>query len=50
VAAGLITKTKVNRKNVYAVDLEKVKKHSDIQHVSRLVEALGMVAEDDSAW
>jgi len=49
-AAGLITKTKVNRKNVYAVDREKVENHSDIQHVERLIEALGRVAPDDSAW
>tara|TARA_B110001454_G_scaffold217757_1_gene243863 strand:+ start:1314 stop:1703 length:390 start_codon:yes stop_codon:yes gene_type:complete len=49
-AAGLITKTKVNRKNVYAVDREKVENHSDIQHVGRLIEALGGVVQDDSAW
>lgn len=49
-AAGLITKTKVNRKNVYAVDREKVENHSDIQHIGRLIEALGRVVPDDSAW
>jgi len=29
---GLITKTKHNRKNIYEIDPEAVKKHSDIQH------------------
>ena len=36
--------------SVYAVDREKVENHSDIQHVGRLIEALGRVAPDDSAW
>ena len=40
VDAGIITKTKVNRKNIYAVDFEKVKSHSDIQHVSAIIDAL----------
>jgi len=29
---GLITKTKYNRKNLYEINVEVVKKHSDIQH------------------
>ena len=39
-AAGLITKTKVNRKNVYKIDLQNVKNHSDITHLSGVLELL----------
>lgn len=34
VESGLITKTKVNRKNVYKISLKNVKNHSDITHLS----------------
>ena len=40
VESGLITKTKVNRKNVYKVDLKNVKNHSDIQHLSGILQLL----------
>lgn len=33
VESGLITKTKVNRQNVYKVHMEMVMKHPDIQHL-----------------
>ena len=33
VASGLITKTKVNRQNVYAIHHEAVLRHPDIQHL-----------------
>jgi DNA-binding Lrp family transcriptional regulator len=38
--SGLITKTKVNRKNVYKIDLKNVINHSDIQHLSGVFELL----------
>lgn len=38
--SGLITKTKVNRKNVYKIDLQNVKNHSDITHLSGVLELL----------
>jgi len=38
--AGLVTKTKINHKNVYNVDREAVETHSDIRHLARLLEAL----------
>ena len=38
--AGLVTKTKVNHKNVYNVDRKAVETHSDIRHLARLLEAL----------
>lgn len=40
VDAGMITKTKVNRKNIYVVDFESVQKHSDIQHLGAVIDAL----------
>lgn len=40
VDAGLITKTKVNRKNIYQVDFDLVKSHSDIQHLEGIIDAL----------
>jgi len=33
VQSGLITKTKVNRQNVYVINYESVLKHPDIQHL-----------------
>ena len=41
VEAGLITKTKVNRKNVYRIDLNNIQNHSDIQHLTGVLELLG---------
>jgi len=32
ISRGLITKTKLNRQNIYKVDINQVKKHPDIQH------------------
>ncbi len=40
VEAGLITKTKVNRKNIYKIDLNNVQNHSDIQHLAGVLELL----------
>ena len=40
VESGLITKTKVNRKNVYKVNLKNVKNHSDIQHLAGVLDLL----------
>lgn len=38
--AGLVTKTKVNHKNVYNVNRQAVETHSDIRHLARLLEVL----------
>jgi hypothetical protein len=44
VEAGLITKTKVNRKNIYKIDLNNVQNHSDIQHLAGVLELLEKMA------
>lgn len=44
VGAGLITKTKVNRKNVYRLDLNNVQNHSDIQHLAGVLKLLNKMA------
>ena len=44
VEAGLITKTKVNRKNVYRIDLNNIQNHSDIQHLTGVLELLDKMA------
>ena len=41
--AEFVTKTKVNRKNVYAVNRQAIETHSDIRHVARLLETLGPI-------
>ena len=40
VDSGLITKTKVNRRNVYEVNRKRVFKHSDIQHLRQVMKIL----------
>lgn len=50
VDAGIITKTKVNRKNIYAVDFEKVESHSDIQHISAILDALKRRKQDEEPF
>jgi predicted transcriptional regulator len=37
ISRGLITKTKLNRQNIYKVDINQVKKHPDIQHFASSV-------------
>ena len=44
VEAGLVTKTKVNRKNVYRLDLNNVQNHSDIQHLAGVLKLLNKMA------
>jgi undecaprenyl pyrophosphate synthase len=44
VAAGLVTKTKVNRKNVYRIDLNNALNHSDIQHLTGVLQLLDKMA------
>lgn len=44
VEAGLVTKTKVNRKNVYRLDLNNVQNHSDMQHLAGVLELLNKMA------
>lgn len=45
VDAGVITKTKVNRRNIYKVNVDVVETHSDIQHFSAVIDALRDRAE-----
>ena len=40
VESGLITKTKINRRNAYQIDLESVLDHSDIQHLRDALQLL----------
>jgi len=42
IQAGLITKTKVNRKNVYKCLSENIIKHPDIQHLLQAVNSLNL--------
>ena len=37
---GLITKTKLQRQNVYKVNIEEVKNHPDIRHFSGVIQSL----------
>lgn len=46
--AGLVTKTKVNHKNVYNVNRQAVETHSDIRHLARLLEVLEPTTPVDS--
>jgi DNA-binding MarR family transcriptional regulator len=41
IAAGLITKTKVNRQNIYKVNEEQVLKHPDIRKLFEAISAIG---------
>ena len=41
--AEFVTKTKVNRKNVYAVNRHAIETHSDIRHLARLLDTLGPI-------
>lgn len=37
ISRGLITKTKLNRQNIYKINVEEVKNHPDIQHFQEVV-------------
>lgn len=37
ISRGLITKTKLNRQNIYKVNLKEVQNHPDIQHISSVL-------------
>lgn len=45
ISKGLITKTKLNRQNIYKVNLEMLKNHPDIQH---FLGAIAPVVSDES--
>jgi predicted transcriptional regulator len=40
ITKGLITKTKLNRQNIYKVDIEMLKNHPDIQHFSGAINSI----------
>lgn len=40
ISKGLITKTKLNRQNIYKVDFKILKNHPDIQHFSEAISRL----------
>jgi ribosomal protein S25 len=40
---GLITKTKVNRKNVYTFDINSIAKNADIQRIPEIITALSVM-------
>lgn len=50
--AGMVSKTKVSRQNVYSIDINAIENHSDIRHLALVLASLRHepVAEDDSAW
>ena len=48
IASGLITKTKVNRQNIYKVNEEEVLKHPDIRKFFDAISALGKPAKKES--
>ena len=45
VSAGLITKTKVNRQNIYKINAKAVLEHPDIQHFSLAINKLSSANE-----
>ena len=45
IAAGLITKTKVNRQNIYKVNEEQVLKHPDIRKFLEAISTIGQPAK-----
>lgn len=45
IARGLVTKTKVNRQNIYKINQEEIKNHPDIQH---FYEAISLIATKDN--
>ena len=49
IAAGLITKTKVNRQNIYKVNEEQVLKHPDIRKFSDAISALGKPTKKETS-
>jgi len=40
ISKGLITKTKLNRQNIYKVNIELLKNHPDIQHFSEVISTI----------
>jgi len=49
IASGLITKTKVNRQNIYKVNEEEVLKHPDIRKFSDAISALGKPTKKETS-
>jgi predicted transcriptional regulator len=49
IASGLITKTKVNRQNIYKVNEEEVLKHPDIRKFSDAISALGKLTKKETS-
>jgi len=47
IASGLITKTKVNRQNIYKVNEEEVLKHPDIRKFFDAISALGKITKKE---
>ena len=48
IASGLITKTKVNRQNIYKVNEEEVLKHPDIRKFFDAISALGKLTKKET--
>jgi predicted HTH transcriptional regulator len=45
ITKGIITKTKLNRQNIYKVDIELLKNHPDIQHFSGVINSISSDAK-----
>lgn len=45
ISRGLVTKTKLNRQNIYEINIEEVKNHPDIQH---FLEAITMILKKEN--
>jgi len=54
IAAGLVSKTKVNRQNIYKVDIDAVLQQPDIQHISEVLKYFATNSNhgvaDDEPW
>lgn len=54
IAAGLASKTKVNRQNIYKVDIDAVLQQPDIQHISEVLKYFATNSNhgvaDDEPW
>jgi DNA-binding transcriptional regulator GbsR (MarR family) len=44
--SGIITKTKVNRQNIYSINKDEIKKHPDIQRFLGVIQAVGPEEEE----
>jgi hypothetical protein len=47
ISSGLLTKTKVNRQNVYRLNNKLIKEQPDIQHVLRAVETIKFSEQEE---